>query len=501
MSIVLQHLIQLAKDSFIYGAARISTAFVGLFLLPVYTRVFSPSDYGVIDIITPTMMILTIITGLRIGSGVARYYYETEGEQRRVLLSTGLFLYLAVPLPVCVCCYFFTERISQALFSSPTYGWAISLALFTVLLDIFSTYFLLIFRFQRAALQYGILTLGRFLLGAFLSIYFVVYLHKGVEGVFLGMFLAALLFTIIEFIIIRKNLTFAFSKLYARDILYYSVPLIPLGLTGWFRTYIHRFMLIPLIGLAAVGIFGSATRISSVILMITASINLAWAPFSMSVLHDENHKVIYSKLLTYYTIALSAVTLIVTLFAYELVHLLTAPDYWGASSLIGLLAVAQVFNGIFVLIGIGLLIVKKTYLTTVSYLTGVIIGIICLIVLVPQIGVMGAAIATFVSSVISVGVILYLAQRNYYIDYEIKRVLGILMLLIIAIPIAIFTDGISDTLFRIGLKLVELFILYLGMWMYLPRGEVVAGIRFIRQEVLQKELIRSFFKTGGRAEQ
>lgn len=489
---VLERLIQLAKDSFVYGVARISTAFVGLFLLPIYTRVFSPSEYGVIDIILPTAAVLAIIAELRIVAGVARHYYETEGEQRRALLSTGLFLYFAIPLPICLCCLLFTERISQGLFSSPAYGWAISLSLFTVLLGIFFSYFLLILRFQRATVKYGILAVGNFLLGAGLSIYFVVYLHKGIEGVFLGSFLAGLIFTATVFFIIRKKLSFTFSRLHAKNILYFSIPLMPGGLVGWFRTYVYRFLLIPLVGLLGVGIFGSATRISSVILMITASFNLAWVPFAMSVLHEENHKIIYSKVLTYYTTVLSAVTLVITLFSYELVHLLMPSDYWSASNLVGLLATAQVFNATFVLFSIGLSIVKKTYLNSLSFLIGVAIGIVCLMVLVPHIGVMGAAIAALVSSAVSVVAELYLAQRTYHIDYEINRVLGILLLLIIAIPVAIFTDGISDTVLRIGLKLIELIVFFFGLWMCLPRGEVVAGLKLISQGVLRNGLLRSF---------
>lgn len=489
---VLERLIQLAKDSFVYGVARLSTAFVGLFLLPIYTRFFSPSEYGVIDIILPTTAVLAIAAELRILSGVARHYYETEGEQRRALLSTGLFLYFAIPLPIFLCCWLFAEQISQALFSSPAYGWAISLSLFTVFLSIFFTYFLLILRFQRATVKYGILAVGKFLLGAGLSIYFVVYLRKGIEGVFLGSFLSELILTATVFFIIRQNLAFAFSRLHAKNILCYSIPLMPSGLVGWFRTYVYRFLLIPLVGLLGVGIFGSATRISSVILMISVSFNLAWVPFAMSVLHEENHKIIYAKVMIYYTTLLSAVALIITLFSYELVHLLMPSNYWGASNLIGLLATAHVLNATFVLFSIGLNIVKKTYLNSLSFLIGVAVGIACLMVLVPHIGVMGAAISALVSSAVSVGVELYLAQRTYHIDYEIKRILGILCLLIIAIPAAIFTDGISDIVFRIGLKLIELIVLFFGLWMCLPRGEVVAGFKLISQGVLRNGILRSF---------
>ena len=493
----LEHLVQLVKDSAIYGLSQAGAAFVGLVLIPIFTRTFSPAEYGVVGLVSPGISLLVLITGLQIVSGIARYFYEVEDESRRTLLSTGLFLSLPFPLLICLGTLPWVDQISQLLFASPVYGKALSFALFSVVLKVMFGYLLLILRFERAAVKYSILAIGNLVLMAILSIFFVVSLHKGVEGVFLGFFLADLLFTIVAFLLLRKRLTFVFSVPFAKDILSYSIPIIPIPIAGWFRTYIYRFLLLPIVGLAGVGIFNAGANVSMAILLITSSFRIAWGPFAMSVMHEENHRLIYTKVLTYFTVAVAAVAFLLTLFSHEIIHVLVPSNYWEAYQLVGLLAAALVLDGIFQIVAIGTLIVKKAYLDTIAFLVGIACGVGCLVMLTPHIGIMAAAIATLLGSAIAVAVEFYLAQRTYYINYEWKRVLSILLLLLIFIPLIIFIDGIEDTGLRLGLKMVGLGLFSLGLWRSLQREEVSAGLGFLRQKVASSK-IRFFINSRGK---
>jgi O-antigen/teichoic acid export membrane protein len=493
----LEHLVQLAKDSAIYGLSQAGAAFVGLVLLPILTRAFSPAEYGVIGLISPGITLLTLVTGLQIVSGAARYYYETKDESRRTLLSTGLFLSLPFPLLICLGALPWVGQISQLLFASPVYGKALSFALFSVILRVVFGYLLLILRFERSTVKYSILAVGNLTLMTLLSIYFVVSLHKGVEGVFLGFFLADLLFTIVAFLLLRKRFTLALSVPFTKDILSYSIPIVLLPTASWFRTYIYRFLLLPMVGLTGVGIFSSGANVSMVILLLTSSFRLAWGPFAMSVMHEENHRLIYSKVLTYFTVAIVAVAFLLTLFSREIIHLLLPPSYWEAYRIVGLLAAALVLNGIFVMVGIGTIIVKRPYLDNIAFLIGIASGVGCLVVLTPHIGIMGAAIATLLGSAIALAIEFYLAQRNYYIGYEWKRLLSILLLLLIFIPLIIFIDGIEDTGLRLGLKMVGLGLFSLGVWRSLQKEEISAGLKFLSQKVASSK-IRFFTNFRGK---
>ena len=57
---MLKHLKQLAGDSLIYGLSGVVSKMIGIFLVPVYTRLFFPADYGIINLINTTFFLIGI---------------------------------------------------------------------------------------------------------------------------------------------------------------------------------------------------------------------------------------------------------------------------------------------------------------------------------------------------------------------------------------------------------------------------------------------------------
>ena len=68
--------------------------------LPVYTRVLTPRDYGVMEMLAYTTDVLTFLVGLGVSTAVTRHYYKYETEaERHALVSTAavlLFVLFAV---------------------------------------------------------------------------------------------------------------------------------------------------------------------------------------------------------------------------------------------------------------------------------------------------------------------------------------------------------------------------------------------------------------------
>ena len=487
---ILERLIELAKDSLVYGLTNAAAGFVGLLLLPIYTRVFLPAEYGIIELVLVTTQVLVLIVGLQTESGVARYYYEKKEEERKTLISTGLFLRLLFSISIFLLLLPWTGHISQILTGSAIYGNAIFISFLTIPLNVLFGYLLLMLRLQRASLKYGILAVGNFALMAILNIYFVVYLKTGIEGVFGGFLIAYLLFSFAALWFLRKSFVLSFSRPFAKEILTYSIPIVPAVLVGWLRTYIDRFLLIPFVGLAGVGVFSAGIRVSSIVLLITSAFTLAWVPFSMSMIGHEKHRVIYSKVLTYYTALLSSAAILLTAFSYEVVRFLVPQSYWEAHILIGFLTLGIVLNGIFSIVGIGLGIVKKTYLITFAFLAGVASGVTVLLLLTPIIGIMGAAIAASVSSTAALFVGFYLSQKNYYINYELKKVGSIISLFIVFIFITMAINGIGNDMIRSILKVGGLCFYFAYIAKILGKGELLEGARFLMQKLERNRLLQ-----------
>src|SRR5690606_14334632 len=89
----------LVSDSLIYGISGILTRFIGVFLTPIYTRVYSPSDYGIIGVLTNGYFLISIILVLALDNSTARWFYDTEiTKERKIIINTWLWFYLVFSL-------------------------------------------------------------------------------------------------------------------------------------------------------------------------------------------------------------------------------------------------------------------------------------------------------------------------------------------------------------------------------------------------------------------
>ncbi|MBI5102973.1 MAG: oligosaccharide flippase family protein [Nitrospirae bacterium] len=492
MTHISRHLNKLGKESIIYGLSRAGASIVSMLLLPVFTRVLSPEDYGTVDIITAGISLFSLIAGMQIDSGVARYYYEYDIEKRGDLLSTGLYLRVLFSMLLFFCLLPFTGHILRYFpsINIRIFFMAVSLAILMVIFN----YLLMPFRFERAAVKYSILSVGQLFSMALCSIYFVVFKKWGVYGVFAGYVFSYLLFTIIALWLLRSMFSLTISLTFAKDVLKYGLPTVPAVFATWFKTYIYRFLLVPLVGLAEVGIYSSGLKVSGVITLFVSAFSLAWFPFAMSILRDENHRIIYAKILTYYTIILATVAFLITLFAREIIHILLPSPYWKAGTLVGFISIALVLDGIFMILGIGLNIRKMTYLNTAAFLIGSAIGIVLLVLLIPALGITGAAIATMLGAFISVLVEAVLSQRSYYINYEWNKIVGVFSLLIFSNLAVMLIDRLElDLAQTVGLKAAMLVLFFVGL-------RSLAGLREASSWYMQKlgARVNMFLKGAGK---
>src|ERR1017187_4099548 len=86
---------KVASDSVVYGSGIVATRFVYILLLPFYLRLFTLTDYGLLELLLTTGSILLLVSDLQIVSGVLREYYEAKAERRsRTLVGTALTLHV-----------------------------------------------------------------------------------------------------------------------------------------------------------------------------------------------------------------------------------------------------------------------------------------------------------------------------------------------------------------------------------------------------------------------
>ena len=155
--------------------------------------------------------------------------------------------------------------------------------------------------------------------------------------------------------------------------------------------------------------------------MFLAPISFVLFP-TLSKLYDDNKieevKTHLSYSLRYFLMFAIPVTFGVSILAKQLLTILATSEFVPTGSLvIPFVALSMVLSGFYSIIGMILILVKKTKIYGLIWGMAALTNLSLNIVLVPYIGILGAAIATLISFAIATGITAYVAFR--YLKFEI----------------------------------------------------------------------------------
>ena len=120
---------RLFKGSMVYGIGAILQRFIGMFLLPFYTRELQPADYGAMALISLVGAAMSGLLSLGTGNSMSLLYFKEDNPAKRpvilwtnftFLLANGLFWYLLI--------FLFAPQLSRLIFQSTDYTMLIRLA-------------------------------------------------------------------------------------------------------------------------------------------------------------------------------------------------------------------------------------------------------------------------------------------------------------------------------------------------------------------------------------
>jgi len=419
---------QLGKESVIYGLGGVASKFIGFFLLPVYTRVFNPADYGIMDVIATMTALAGIILTAGTETALSYYFYKFRDpvEQRKTVTTTGFYL-LAINALVAAIVWLASDRLSVLAFDEGGYGVYLRVAILSIPFSSLMTLNFNVLRLQRRPWSYVGLSLSQFLFTVLLNIYLVVILRVGIIGVFWTNVIAAFLFSATGIVVNRSYFGKAFEWKRLAQLLSYGLPLVIGGLSMWSINYLDRYFLLRFSTLEQIGLYSVGLRLASVVAFLTWAFRLANAPFQFEMASEQDAPQIYSRTLTYYVLITSLICVPLSLFARPALRLLTTEAYVDAYKVVPFAAYSAVAYGAYQLVGVGLLVTKKTGFTGLAIGAGALVNTGYLFALVPPLGIVGAALAVLLTHV-TVVILLYIgAQRAYFIPYDLGRVLRVLV--------------------------------------------------------------------------
>lgn len=466
------------KDFILYGLSSSISKFVGLFLVPLYTRVFSPDQYGTMDLISTVVAITAIIGMMQLESAVSRYYYaEKNDDARTSMISTALWSILLLSGFLLSFLILFSNHISILLFGKDECSLVLIIAGLTIPFTNLNGLFTVIMRFKKKPTHYLGFQLSQIAITISITVLLVLYYKVGIIGVFIGQLSGFLVIVLLMAYYLRSNIKLRWQKTALLKMTRYSLPLVPAVGGAWANSHLNRFVMISYLSISDIGIYVVALKFASIMQLIGAAFRMAWPPFLWETFEKNSaHREVFKRVLEHVSILLFSIVIILTIFADQIIMLFATEEYSFSAKLIGILALSSAITNVLgqiVILGPG--ITKKTEYNTAIYLLSVAVNVASLFIFVPMIGLVGVPVSLLLGSITLVSVGWLNSERLYKVGFNYKQ---IIVLFFTTLSITILTYFIN---FSIELKSLLLLIILIFISIRY-RNFLISGFLFLKSK-------------------
>jgi O-antigen/teichoic acid export membrane protein len=428
---------QLGKDISIYGLGIAITKMIHFLLVPVYTRVFSLTEYGTLNLYTTVGEFIAVIFSFQISMSMLRYYYDSEEPNyQKEVVSSGLLFLLGISMLLILSSFLVPEKALVFVLKDAADPSLFRLMIINNALLIIYFYLQMLLRVQRNPKLFSIFTALQIVLSAIFIMIYVFVAHLGIKSVFLGnitglgMMIGVLLYRERRLIGVKFN-----HRLFGKMFIYGFVLMITvLGVSG--NSDLNRFILLKYMSVDDIGLTSLAIKVSGFVSLLITAFHQAWSPFVYSIMNQSDSKHVYSRVLEYFSLLFVFIALLST-FAPEIIYVLAPGNYSPAARLIPFQLLGTLILAMVSIVNIGIHIKKKPVYGTISVYAGLIVNTVLLIVLLnySRLGLVSVPIAFLAGNILQVIMMYLFSQRLYHIDYKISRMimLGVITLIFNAI--------------------------------------------------------------------
>jgi len=424
---------QLSMDTAIYGISTVVGRFLNFLLIPIFTNIFNPTEYGVIQIIYAYMAILNILYIYGMDSAFIKFASLNELNDDKDNFSTPYFAVFSTSILFSLLIIFFKNSIALELGIPDEYQFLLYPAALVIFLDSNSSIPFLALRLKREVKKFSIFKVLNICTNLSLNLVLILIFDWGIEAIILSNIIASLVSLILLLPTIFRYLRLRFNIQVFKRFIKFGLPYLPAGLAVMVVQVIDVPILERLTDLNTVGVYKANYKLGIFMMLFVNMFQYAWQPFFLQNAQEKNAKDMFSKVLTYFTLVGSILLVGVSIFITDFVQFqfagysLIGSAYWSGLDIVPIILLAYLINGIYVIFSAGIYIEEKSFYVPFIAGAGALLNIIANLTLIPMIGIYGASIATLAAYVIMAAGYYIVTQKFYHIHYEWDKILKIFM--------------------------------------------------------------------------
>lgn len=414
---------------FQYG--KIATQCLTFLLLPVYTAFLSNEEYGVVDLLNTLVGLLLPISTLQIEQGLFRFLIDTRGDKNKEtkIITTvikffliQIFIYIII---FAVSCRFINNNYKYFLVGNLIAG-------------IFSSILLQVCRGLGDNRTYAC---SSFILGAStvgLNIIFIVGFKMGAYGLLLATFFANIISII--YVYLKKKLYEYIRPKYSdkdilKDILKYSMPLVPNIISWWIVDASDRTIISTVLSIAQNGIYSAANKFSGAFISLYSVFNITWTESASVNIKSPDKDKFFSKIYDFVIRFFGCSVILIITYLPFVFKILINGNFSESYYQIPILMIGAMFNILVSFLGAIYTAKKLTKEIAKTSIIAAIINITINVLLIKKTGLYAASISTVIAYFV-----MFLYRRidsKKYVKLNTNKplVIGIIIITIISMMI------------------------------------------------------------------
>lgn len=444
---------KLFSNTAMYALANLLQRGMMLILLPLYARHFTKAEFGAMDMLYQAILVLIIVSSIGMPQGLPRGMHRehvTEEDNRRLIGVLTLFI---VPITAIVfgLIWAFSDAIAVVLFNHQGEGLWVRLGAAFFVAMVIQQYPLQILKAHQRSLEYALWSIGTFLIAAACNLYFIVVLEKGLVGMLIANTIG---FGVIGVVVLARcvrQMSFNFDWYRLRPLLEFGLPMLPALLGRKILEASDRYMLPQYHSMDILGEYVMGAKVANIVeVLVLVPFLFAWQPFFYSVARRDDAPDIFARVALYFLGVAAIVFMAMYIVQGDVLNFIGNGEYNAASSVVLILVLAALINGVQYTISPGIHLASKLVQESALMVAAAVLNIGLNIVLIPPYGAAGAAIATLLAYLAYLVATFMLAQANYRVPYPWRRMLTLLAIAGVFMALLVQVDNM---LLQLGLLL------------------------------------------------
>lgn len=408
--------LKLFLDNFLfYGVLSMLQKALPFITLPIITRALSnTSSYGIADMFNLIISFGSEIAILGMYDAIFREFFEDKENKlyQKKVISTGFNIVIISTLTVFFIIILFKKKLSLYLFESINFEKLIMLSAFGIIFSALNSIFIAPTRMRNQRKVFFITGIAFPIIG-FIVTYFFIKKGYTYEALIYGVIFIKVLSLLIFSYLNNKDFSLKiFDKKIAKELLKIGLPLVPTFLIYWVFHSMDRVMINKMIGSGELGIYSVGSKVSSVSQLIYSAFAGGWCYFSFSTMKDEKQVKLISNTFEYLGIISFIAFIISKPFISPVFNFFFTGDYIRGQEVFSYLFLSPLILMLFQTIGSQVIIIKKSYLSTLILSIGAVVNIILNYYLIKSFGIKGAAFSTLMSYTVSVFLMGYICLKK-----------------------------------------------------------------------------------------